>query len=215
MGDTVIKWTPRGEVSEQTLNLSQAGVVFRVQRVPVRYASTSISVGRKAVTVARPSYTRYEVEVVSVYRQENPSGSVFPFMTLSSWRSHAQAGGEFAFMIDDDTDFATTLNGSHSQGDVSLTLTDSASGNVSVGDVVYLEDANDSTKWEERRVQLAPANIVVNEGISYSLADLSIVRHADYFPACVLVLGSLRIPERQGGKGAEIFDLRFQFETVR
>lgn len=215
MGDTLIKWTPRGESTEQTLNVTNLGIVFRIQRQASASSVTNISIGRKAITIVRPSLAVYEVEIVSIDRDANPSGDDYPYGTLASWRSHVEGGGEFIFNIDASNDFETTLNGALTLGDTTLTLTASASGNVAVGDWLYIEDKNDSSKWELRRAKTVTAAIVTNEGVSYGFADDSTVRHEDYYPKCLLVRGSLRFPERQAGQGVDMHDLRFRFETVR
>lgn len=209
MGDTTIAWTPRGEASAITLDLTTLRGLYRFEGFSVANAEKVVSVGGKTYSVIHDTAFVYHVEVRGVSRVSNATA----WSKVSSFVSHADAGGEFAFKMDADKDDSSDLDGAATLGDTVITLTSAAW--VAAGDILFFEDADDPTKWELRAVSsVSGADVTLTEGVGYSFVDASVVRDWEYFPTCI-VLGDVEWEEREAGRGSHLWDLSFKFRTVR
>lgn len=93
----------------------------------------------------------------------------------------------------------------------------SALDGFAVGDVVFLEDIRDPTRFEVQVVGSIQdsQNLTLDAGTLLDYESGSILRHAFYYPKCLGTLIQLR--ERAGRKspGSEVWDLTFKFVTLR
>lgn len=186
---------------------------FRGMRESV--GARSISVGGQAVSVAYDSYFRYEVAFKPFKIPSSTASIATEHGDLFGWVAHAQRGGEFTFAVDSSNTWATTLSGAEAQGQTALSVASEAG--ASVGEYVILEDADDPTIWEKRRLNaVGPATLTVDGGIAFSYVSGSVARYHEYFPACILdPMTANPMRERDGGRGANLWDLQFVFRTVR
>lgn len=210
MGNARIYWTPRGESGEVYLDLTTLGGLFRFAGFSAGTGHKSVSRGGKTCSVIHDTGFVYHVEVRGVSRTADPD----TWCDVSSFVSHADAGGEFAFKLDSDKDDETTLNGAVAKGATSIVLTSGSW--VANGDLLFLEDADDETKWEIRRVSDASGSptIVLAKAVTYGFASGSVVRDWEFFPKC-LAIGDVSWKEREGGRGANRWDLVLRLRTVR
>lgn len=208
-------WTPRDESTAERLTISSSeGGLTRLQSQFVTDRELSLSTGGSAVTIVRDSFFVYELEFTPFNKSSDPG----TWQELSSFISHANAGGEFQYLSEGATtpiagrnDLDTTLSSAVVQNATSLTLASTT--RLSAGDFIYIEDANDQTKWEIREVDTVATPIVVAEGVSHSYASGSTVRHWENFPKCIAL--DIEWQERRAGQGANLWDFAMKFRTVR
>ena len=210
MGDTLIKYTPRGEATLLTLNCTTAFAGLRKFAGDFKSeTSTSVTTGGNAYTQVLDAWIEYDVEFLRMQR----SADVSLWSEIARFVSHATQGGAFSFTLDDAYNESTTTTGAVAQGDTTLALT-STSG-FAAGDVVYIEDADDPSRWECNEIN-NPATTTVINGLMYSYPAGSIVRHFEHFPQCVVVgRKGVEFVERAAGQGSTVYDLTLQFRTVR
>ena len=208
MGDPVLRWVPDGESATESAAITRQVSVFQGGRNDV--AESSISVGGKAVSVVEDSYDMFEVELKGI----NPTSSAVFFSDLWSWWGHAGRGGEFEFGLDSADTLNTTTSAASTQGDTTISLTSVST--LAVGDWIMIEDADDPTKAERRRVTaISSLDVGVNAGITYGFGAGSTVRHAEFFPSCVVLSTKMPFTERDAGRGGRLWDLKFSLRTVR
>lgn len=210
---SVIKFTPRGESGEITLDLDDLGGLQRLSGGPRVAGTTSQTDGGNYVRVNRNQLSRYRLSVRAISETLQNGSNDYMFGRLWGFLSHLEGGGEFKFERESGNNADTTMSSGESKGDVAIAVA-SESG-MSVGDWLYLEDADDETKFEVARIA-SLATLNVEDGIHYSYGAGSIVRHWQYLPACILAPGaSVSFDEREAGQGPKLWDLSFQFVEVR
>lgn len=189
--------------------------IVSLRGTPLPLGVEHVSIGGKAYNVTFDSYYRYDVTFAPLTYPQTSNN--VELAQLWAWIAHAQRGGEFAFAVDSTKTWATTLSGAEAQAQTALSIT-SATG-IANGDQVYLEDVNDPTIWEKQEVDSTSAGPLLNidsPGLNFSYASGSVVRYAEYFPACILdPIDQQPFIERDGGAGANLWDLAFSFRTVR
>ena len=214
---TSIKFTPSGSTEQDIEFDSTRGVLTRLVGHPVTDNITSVSTGGKAVSVVHDAWFEYQVDFQGLQHPTSASSAaqLAAWKRLRSWISHAFAGGEFKFSVDDTKEYVTTLSGAEADAQTVLAVTDSTG--MTAHDFIYIEDATDPTKWENVKITTVDSSIQITTGaITRDYVTASVVRHKEYFPACVLIGNKKPIlTERSAGKGVNIFDLRFKFRTVR
>ena len=210
--DGLLTWTPRDEATPETLKLSDLGSVTRFRGSVVPSGSTTITQGRKHVRVNYSPFMRFDVAVESI-GQNRAVSAEHPFAIISSFQSHALAGGEFRLDVDSTKTVNTTTSSGVAQGATAITY---AAGTLAVDDWVYLEDVDDATKWEYRRVTTGGSGTATfYEGVSYGFGSGSILRHMEVYPTAIVAPNSWRLNERDGGEAVNTWDLGFVLETVR
>ena len=211
MSNPAFYWTPTDETANETASFPRPPHKFAGFRLTDR--ATQISAGGKAVSTIYDTWDEFELEL----RAFGPESQPAFFAALTSWWSHASQGGEFAFALDADKSTDTTLSSAASQGDTTVSVNSTAS--VSVGDWLLIEDPSNYGKYERRKVSaISGADIGLTVGVSYGFAAASVVRHADYLPACIVPTGnrdSAPFAERTGARGANLWDMRVTIRTVR
>ena len=177
--------------------------------------SRAVSVGGQAVAVAYDSFFRYQVAFKPFTSPSATAAVGTELGDLHGWIAHAQRGGEFTFAVDSSKTWATTLSGAEAQNQTTLSVS-SVSG-ISGGDYCIVEDVDDPTMWEKRRItSVGASDVTVNGGVVFSYASGSVIRYHEYFPACILEpMNSNPLVERDAGRGANLWDLQFTFRTVR
>lgn len=214
MGDVRIVWTPRGETQAVEANLSDAYGARGLQLLkakPRQTTRTNISAGGVAVSHTEDHYFEYDIKLDGVHQVEQ----LELFRELMGFISHAQAGGVFAFKVDTAMDGETTLNGAVTEGDATIVV--AAGIGFGAGDLIYIEDGADSSRWQVST--LGSRNGASFESMApvmyHSYADGSPVRHWEYFPKCIAILGSPTFVERPAGRGPWLWDFRLRMRTVR
>jgi len=85
------------------------------------------------------------------------------------------------------------------------------------GDVVYIEDVRDRSRYEINRVASVTdsRNLVLSQGVQFDYESGSIIREAFYFPKCIGT--RVTFAQRAGRKSpqAEVWDFELRFVTVR
>ncbi len=215
MGSLNIIYTPLGESSADGINFGN------ISRNPRVFSGRYRTVGNSSVTEqgahftqSFDSYALYRCEIPSIlYPRSDGQVAEEVLASIHVWLSHVGQGGTFSLALDSDNDDETTLTVATVQTDTSLTVA-SISG-FALGDWIYLEHADDPTKWCETRITSAPTGSTIPiRRKEWSMPIGSIVRHKDYFPKCVVV-GDPFFEERAAGGGAFRWDLAFTFRTVR
>jgi len=218
VASTRITWTPIDHgTGTRTLDL---GPILAGTRAPllkfegfVRGAvSHSISIGGVSVSRTHDTWHQFLVEIESLGPKADPE----QFALLTAWWSHALRRGEFAFALDSDKASSTILNGARVATNTVLTL--DASTGMTAGDWLFLEALDNAAVFERRKILTVDSGtqVTLTAGLTYDYPDNSVVRHAEFLPACV-VLETENVPffERPGGEGDELWDLRFPLRTVR
>ena len=208
MATTNILYVSKTVAGTNSVRLGTHPVLTNLRGWPVMDTSQSISVGGKAVSVVHDAWHEYDVEVRALNISDDSQHS-----RISAWLSHAQGGGEFGFVVNSDEDEASTLSGVEVAGQTVLSVTDTTG--FAAADWVYLEDADDPTVFQRVKILTVDSGVqvTIEEALDHSFASGSVFRHAENFPACVLLKHDFR--ERPGGKGANLWDLKFRFRTVR
>ena len=203
-----LAWTPSGESTQVTLDFPHGLTRFQGLRDVDR--ALNVSIGGKVAAVVYDAFELYLVELRAVSRENDST----VFAKLTSWWAHAGRGGEFAFAMDATKTYDTTLSAAASQGDTSVSVTSTTG--VSAGDWIVIEDADDPTKWERRKVSsVGTGSLTLTDAVTWSFANGSTIRHAEYFPKCVVLDAKTPFTEREGGQGVHIWDLRFRMRAVR
>ena len=216
MGDVLLAWVPRGEAGELEANLSDAygprGLqVFRGGGQQA--ARRSVSAGGAVVTLTEDHYFEYDVQLEGISIVDH----LELWQELTGFMSHAQAGGEFKFKLDGAEARDHTTSAAAAAGATVLELV-TAAGWIA-GDKVYIEDVDDPTKWQVSTVgskQTSPPELQgMAPPLFYSYGLGSVVRSWEYFPKCVAQDGDPTLEEREAGRGANLWDFRLRFRTVR
>ena len=200
------RWTPRGEAVNQTMTVNW-GEIQRQAPEFVGERMQSVSTGGTVVNVIRDAYFLYTLETNPI----NRANSAGAWQRITSFVAHAQTGGVFEYFYDFNNNLDTTLSSGVSAGATSLTL--GSTTNLAVDDFIYIEDVDDPTKWELRKVTSLGAPITIDQGVSWGFGAGSIVRHAEYFPKCVAT--RITFEERRAGQGPNVWDFGVTFRTVR
>ena len=212
MAQTRIEFTPRGEGSTVQLDFGTHPVLLEFAGFVMPDAEQTVSKGGKALTRIFDSYHLWKV----VVERLGPVAGADTFEEVWAWASDAQAGTEFSFALDSD-DTADTTFGAEVKGETALNPVGSTTG-IEVADFLFLEDATDPTKWQRAEVATVPSgtDLTIARGLRRGFVASSVLRHAEYFPKCQLLdQRKFKFAEREGGKGSNLWDLEFQFRTVR
>ena len=208
MSDPRITWTPDGESSSVTLDFPHG--LTRLQGLRNVQRGLAVSASGVATSVVYDAWAEFLVELRAVSRESDPTA----FAKLTAWWSHAARGGEFAFAVDSSKMSSTTLSAAASQGDTTVSVASTTG--FSAGDWVVFEDDDDPTKWERHRISsVGTGTLTIGAGLAWSYASGSPVRHAEYWPKCVCLETKSPLVEREAGRGAHLWDLRFRFRQVR
>ena len=209
MGVFNVKYTPRGEATEVTVDLTTLmGGLRLFSSKWMTNRATSITDGGNPYTVNFDQFIEYQCEFLRVQR----SASVSNWGSIASMAAHISSGAEFVVEKDSDNVSDTTSSSLVAQS-ANLIPVASTTGFAS-GEIVYVEDADDPTKFEINECSGTSGGVQLTNGIQYSYVSGSIVRHFEYFPKCV-ALKPARFKERAAGQGSEVWDLDFTFRTVR
>ena len=188
-------------------------VLTRLSGGPRSDAHTSVSVGGKHVTVQNDNYFEYDIEFKALSFPVSGAADAPSLRSLWGFISYATRGGEFEMRMDEDIIWSTTLSAPVGVADTAASL--SSTSGITAGEWFFLEDINDSSKWEKNRVDSVTATgIQLATVFVWNYATSSVIRYHEYFPACILV-GDVKFEERPAGQGANLYDLRFKFRTVR
>lgn len=207
MANPAIKWTPYGG-TEETLSFPRQVQLFAGDRNTD--ADMSVSRGGASVAVFHDVWSEYDVELPALNIGSQPAF----FASLTSWWSHASAGGQFKFLLDSSKSLSTTLSSVTTQGATTISVNSTSS--VAAGDWVLIEDIGSVDRWERRKVSSVGAStIVLTSAVTRAFTSGSTVRHAEYFPICVVSQNKAPYKERPGGQGAYMWDIKFRFRTVR
>ena len=207
MATPALKWTPTGG-SEQTATFPRGLSAFSGYRD--MDVSRSVTRGGAAVTVFHDAYSDYEAQL----RGFSPSVNTTFFEALTSWWAWAAAGGEFKFFMDSADTLATTLSAATTGHQTTCSVNSTSS--LAVGDIVFLEDITAFNKSELRTVTtISVSTVTFNSALGFAYASGSTFRHAEYFPACIVLDTSVPFKERPAGQGNRLYDLKLRFRTVR
>lgn len=214
MANPQFKWTPKGEASTESLDLDLYGARGLQQLRGWRQTDerASVSSGGVAVTLVHDAWWEYELKLDAINRQNN----ALIFQRLSSFTAHVLAGGLFAFSIDSAKTLSTLLNGAVVKGATTIVVDDDAG--VAIGDDLFLEDATDPTRWQIYRTTGTGGSNSWNSshGTSFGFPDNTPVFAFEHFPTCrANGRNPVRLFERAAGKGADLWDFRLRFRTVR
>ena len=211
---TQIKFTPAGESTEVTLDLTElAGGISRLEGFRVAGdVDRVVSRGGKAKTVVHEEpFFEYECDV-PLFNRDNASGGTYWFSILTQFLSHADRGGGSKFLLDSGNTLDTTISTNATQGAASVSVNDTTS--LAAGDWILLEDSDDPTKYESQRVaSVGASSVTVEDTLAYGFVSGSVCRHLEYFPACI-VTETPELIEREGGRGIG-FEFSLEFRTVR
>lgn len=208
MSNPTITWLPSGESTTQSLTFPRMVSMYQGGRSVD--GATSVSLGGVAVSVIHDVYDDFQIELKGFGPTNDPTF----FAQLWSWWSHASRGGEFAFALDGANTLDTTTSAASTQGDTTLSVASTSS--LAVSDWVTLEDVDDPTKTERRQVSaISGADVGLTPTISYSFGSGSLMRHAEYLPACVTAGKRRPFQERDAGRGGRLWDLQLGLRTVR
>lgn len=199
-------YTPRGESTAYALNVDWGGIE-RFQADFVEDKKVTVSTGGTVVTILRDAFFRYKF-------QSNPLNKLSDFdnwQRVSSFVSHAKAGGKFAFLENPIKNLDTFLSSGIAKDDTDMTL-DSTTLLV-VNDFIWIEDVEDLTRWEIRKVTQVSGPTQISEAVSYGFPAGSLVRHWEHFPLCIAE--DVTWVERTAGQGSNRWDFAVQFRTVR
>lgn len=207
MGTPAIKWTPTGG-TERTATFPRGLSLFDGYRDVD--ATRTVTRGGAHVAIFHDAYSSYEVEL----RGYSAAVNTTFFEAISSWWAWAAAGGEFKFYMDSDNALSTTLSAATTGHQTTCTVNSTSS--LATGDIVFVEDASDFSKFELRSVTgISAATVTFNSALGFAYESGSTLRHAEYFPACVVLDTTVPFRERPAGQGNRVYDLRFRFRTVR
>jgi hypothetical protein len=214
MGYPTISWIPRGASTTQSLSCSAIAHSFSLLEGGVSVdRAQAFTKGGKTTAVVHDAWHQYTVEMEG-FGPEKSSNYASWFSWLTSWWSHASAGGTFSFALNSDKAAATTCTGSVAETATSLTAV-STSG-FAANDWVFLESATDPTCNCRRRVtSISGGTVSFATTIGQPLPTGSVLRHSEYFPSVVCLDDDAPFKERRGGKGANLWDLKMKIRTVR
>lgn len=211
MSNPAFYWTPADESANETASFPRP--LYRFTGFRVTDKATAISKGGVSVSTIYDTWDEYDLEL----RAFGPDTSASFYSLLTSWWSHASRGGEFAFAVDGDDVADTTLSAAATQGDTTVSVNSTAS--MAADDWLVFEDANDYAKHERRKISsISGAVVTLADALSYGFSAASTVRHAEYFPKCIVSpqqQGGTPLTERTGGNGANLWDLSVTIRTVR
>lgn len=166
----------------------------------------------KSVTVIHGAWHQFDVEFESLTPGDDPDF----WSTLTAWYSHALRGGSFTFALDGDNTVADSFSTAKTAADNDCQITDAT--NLTTGDWVYIQHANNSAIFERQKiltVNYLTEEVTFENNLHNSYPIGSALRHEDYFDNAVLL--TKRKPpllEREAGRGANKWDLKFTFRTV-
>jgi hypothetical protein len=202
-----ITYTPSGEVNPVAIDFRYRGF-SKLSGGTEGQGALHVSRSGVAYRQLWDTFQRFDVELNAL----RPTSAPDLFEALSAWWSHCLAGGEFAFALDADQAASTTLASSAAQGAVALAVVSGAG--IAGGDWVWIEQT--PAKFQKARVRSVASNTVtLYEPLPRGYASGSIVRHAEYWPTCVVLDAADPLVERDAERGANVWDLRFSFRTVR
>lgn len=210
MGVTRISFTPRGDSAVNVDFWAPRGV-SRFQGGPSAAGVLNVSRGGLAYKVTWDSWHEYELELRGV----RPAARSLFFERMWAWWSHALSGGSFSLAMDSDQATSAIVTNGAAQGATALVVP-STSG-FGGGDWVYLEDGIDPSRFTRAQLRVVGSGTTLTlvNGLPFTLAAGSIVRHAEYFPKCVTLSDVPPFRERDGDRGVGLWDLRLSLRTVR
>jgi hypothetical protein len=212
MGYPQFVFTPRGGTS---ITVSFAGIARQVSKWaggPSGNRKLSFTQGGKSAAVIHDVFEEYDVEIPGIRPSASTAYRTF-YAGLMSWWEHALAGGVFAFTLDSAQSSATTLSGALAYTDTSCSVASTAG--MAANDWLYFEDADDPTRWTRRKINAVASGITLLDSIGRPFVSGSVVRHAWYLPQAVCLDDGMPLIEREGGKGADMWDFKAKFRTVR
>jgi hypothetical protein len=208
MGSPAFKWTPKGEASVQTLTFPWG--LQMLQGLRDADVVRSVSKGGVAVSVVWDTFAYYDLE----FRGFGPVNQAAFFAGLTSWWSHAGAGGIFQFLMDGTKTADTTTSATMTQGATTFSVNSTAT--MATGDWIHIEDVTDQSKWERRSItNISGSTLTVNTGVTYGFGRGATVRHVENLVRCIAIDKEAPFVEREAGRGPNLWDLRLKFRTVR
>lgn len=211
MSASEIRWTPRGDSTETSFSFTATRGFSRFQGYVNADRALSVSRGGKSLTLIHDAYGQFEVEARAIA----PGNERTLYTGITAWLEHALAGGTFALILDGSKTATTTLSTAATQSD--LTLSVASSSGMAADDWLYIEDADDGTKFQRAQISSVATtqSVVLKDGLYRSFAAASTVRHHEYLPSCIMLEKRSPFVERPAGNGAELWDLQMTVRTVR
>lgn len=210
MGATRIAFTPLGD-SQVVLDFAAARGFSRFAGGPAAIGAQHVSRGGVPYRVVWDTWQEYDVELRAI----RPTSKVYFFERLWAWWSFAISGGVFALSLDQDQTGDTVLSSQLAQAGTSLVIPSSAG--FGGGDWIYLEAANDVARFCRAQVRTVPdtTHLTLINGSPFTFPAGSTVRHAEHFPKCIVTSTEVPFKERDGDRGAGLWDLAFSIRTTR
>lgn len=210
MGVTRITYTPRGDSpvvmdfwAQRGVNQFSGGVEYD--------GILHISRGGIPYRVSWDTWHQYRVELRGV----KPAVRPLFFERVWAFWSHCLGGGSFSLALDSDLTGSATLPSGAAQNTLALTLSSSAG--FGGGDWVFIEDAVDRTRFLRAQLRTVPnsSSLALMNPLSCSFSAGSVIRHAEFFPRCILLSNENPFTERDADRGAGVWDLKLVLRTVR
>lgn len=211
----IITWTPRNGAILVTLDLGDLAYGLETRGFIRTTGTMSVSVGRKEKVTALDSAFMFDLRLTGIDHDANPATDDYPFETLTSFLSHAEAGGTFSFARDSTKNYATTLAVALSAvtGTSTTNVDVATTTGFAVGDIVYLEHVTDKTRWEVHRISALSTDFNLGTPATIDYPIGSIFRHWEYLPSCSAT--GIVFEERQAGRGVGLWDLKMVIESTR
>lgn len=204
-------WTPTGD-SATTLDMPSGQLPYLFQGLRNADRAMSITPGGVAVTVVHDVFRAYRFQWRAIRRITDATF----WSQLTEFISHCYGGGKFSLALDSAKVFDSTLNGGIAQAAATAT-TVAAPTSVATGDVIDIQHPTLPDRFGQFTVLSkndGAKTITFDQNLRRSFPTASIIRHADYFPLCVMLEDESPLEERAGGQGAYLWDLSFTFRTV-
>jgi len=212
MGNSRISFDPPGG----TVNIDFEGFPILLSGLATDDGFARFSRGGVHQLVKHDTWQEYDVMFPAISRPADPAR----WAQLTAWISWVYRGNVFELLLDGTKNLDTTLDGAIAAGATVITCSDDTA-NAALDDWIFLEDALDVSVFEWVQVLSntgASKGITLNANtpVVFAYPDNSIVRQEVRLGNCVLIRDRpTPLVERSGGRGANVWDLRFRFRTVR